>query len=65
MQARSRSLITTPVMANQVPCYSMPMRLVGSLSAVLPLRKFGGRARTTGNRQMQGSCWRRRSELNR
>jgi hypothetical protein len=27
--------------------------------------KFRARERTTGNRQMQGSCWRRRSELNR
>lgn len=29
--------------------------LVGKLSASLPIRKFRARARTTGNRQVQGS----------
>ena len=43
----------------------MPRSLVGRMSAVLPIRKFRARTRTTGNRQMQGNRWRRRPESNR
>ena len=53
------------VPARARPCAAVPRSLVGRMSAVLPIRKFRARARTTGNRQMQGSCWRRRAESNR
>jgi hypothetical protein len=57
--------ILEPHVARVVVASTKELQSVGRVSAVLPIRKFCARERTTGNRQVQGSCWRRRPESNR